>query len=150
LGKLLGPDKTVIRTGWSLRNFAAGAQNFWAFASNAGAFFFEQGNLTTDTSGAPGTFQPGSLTLGQPLPAYGLFPQTWAPNLPASTLSCGQNQFYAMNPNIRSPYVEQWNFGLRRQIGSGSVFEVRYVGNLGMHTWLSYNLNKVNVFENGF
>lgn len=150
LGRILGKDKTVIRTGWSLRSFTEGAQNFWAFASNSGAFFFQQGNLLPDTSGAAGTFQPGSLTLGQTLPQYGLFPQSWAPTLPASTLSFGQNSFFAMNPHIRYPYVEQWNFGIQRQLGANSALEVRYVGNLGMHTWLSYNLNEVNVFENGF
>src|SRR5260370_39874489 len=55
-----------------------------------------------------------------------------------------------MNPSIRMPYVEQWNFGIQRQIGSGSAIEVRYVGNLSMHQWLSYNINEVNIFENGF
>lgn len=150
LEKIFGKDKTVIRTGWSLRSFTEGAQNFWAFASNQGSFFFQQGNLTPDASGAAGTFQPGSLTFGQPLPAYGLFPKQWSSTLPASTLSFGQNSFWAMNPNIRYPYVEQWNFGIQRQVGSGSAIEVRYVGNMGMHTWLSYNLNEVNVFENGF
>ena len=62
-----------------------------------------------------GTFAPGSLTLGQPLPPYALFPTTWAPTLPASTLTFG-NSFFAMNPNIRQPYTEQWNFGIERQI----------------------------------
>jgi hypothetical protein len=150
LGKILGKDKTVIRTGWSLRSFTEGAQNFWAFASNQGSFFFQQGNLSPDTSGAPGTFKPGSLTFGQTLPAYGLFPQAWASTLPASTLSFGQTSFFAMNPNIRYPYVEQWNFGIQRQLGGNSVLEVRYLGNMGMHTWMSYNINEVNVFENGF
>ena len=149
-GTILGRDKTVIRTGWALRSFTEGAQNFWAFASNQGTFFFQQGNLTPDSSGAVGTFRPGSLTFGQPLPPYGLFPQQWAANLPASTLSFGQNSFFAMNPNIRYPYVEDWNFGIQRQIGSASAIEVRYVGNMGMHTWMSYNLNEVNIFENGF
>ncbi len=70
LGKIFPAGKTVIRTGWSLRNYQEGAQNFWAFASNSGAFFFQSGNLTPDTSGALGTFQPGSLSLGQSLPPY--------------------------------------------------------------------------------
>src|SRR5258708_39935681 len=55
-----------------------------------------------------------------------------------------------MNPNLRMPYVQQWNFGIQRQIGSGSAIEVRYVGNLSMHQWLSYNINEENIFENGF
>ncbi len=149
LGKILPAGKTVIRTGWSLRNYQEGAQNFWAFASNSGAFFFQSGNLTADTSGALGTFAPGSLSLGQALPPYALFPTAWASTLPASTLTFG-NSFFAMNPNIRQPYTEQWNFGIERQLNRGSALEVRYVGNEAQHIWFSENLNEPNIFENGF
>ncbi len=149
LGKIFPSGKTVIRTGWSMRTYQEGAQNFWAFASNSGSFFFQQGSLSPDTTGAVGTFQPGSLYLGQPLPPYALFPNAWASTLPASTLTFNSS-FFAMNPNIRQPYVEQWNFGVQRQIGNGTAIEVRYVGNLALHTWFSENLNEVNIFENGF
>lgn len=149
LGKIFPSGKTVIRTGWSLRNYQEGAQNFWAFASNSGSFFFQSGSLTADTSGAVGTFQPGSLSLGQALPPYALFPTAWAPTLPESTLTFG-NSFFAMNPNIRQPYVEQWNFGIERELNRGSAIEVRYVGNEAHHTWFSENLNEVNIYENGF
>ncbi|MBZ5620805.1 MAG: hypothetical protein LAQ69_19070 [Acidobacteriia bacterium] len=149
LGKILPDGKTVFRTGWSKRMYQEGAQNFWAYASNQGSFFFQQGQAVPDTTGAIGTYKPGSLSLGQPLPQYALFPTTWAPNLPESTLSFNSS-FFAMNPNIRQPYVEQWNFGIERQLGAGTALEVRYVGNLGMHGWMSYNLNEVNIIENGF
>lgn len=150
LNTILPSGRTVIRTGWSKRMYQEGAQNFWAYASNQGSFFFQQGAAAPDTTGAIGTFQPGSLLLGQPLPAYDLFPQKWAPTLPESSLSFGGNPLFSMNPNIRQPYVEQWNFGIERQIGSGTALEVRYVGNMGMHGWMSYNLNEVNIIENGF
>jgi len=149
LAKLFPSTKTVIRTGWSLRNYQEGAQNFWAFASNSGAFFYQSGGLTPDVTGAVGTYQPGSLYLGQSLPQFAVFPQAWAPVLPASTLTFG-NSFFAMNPNIRQPYVEQWNLGVQREIGRSSVLEVRYAGNMSMHTWFSENLNEANILENGF
>ncbi len=150
LDKIFPKGKTVIRAGWSLRNYQEGAQNFWAFGSNSGLFFFQQGSLNADTSGAVGTFQPGSLFLGQPLPAYNLTPPAWSPTVSASALSFGNNPFFGMNPNIRQPYVEQWNFGIQREVAPGTALEVRYVGNLAMHMWMSYNLNEVNIFENGF
>jgi hypothetical protein len=149
LGKLLGNRKTVIKAGWSLRNYTEGAQNFWAYSSNQGAFFYQFGTLTADTSGALGTFKPGSLTLGQSLPAYALTPPAYNTTLPASALWPG-NSFWAMNPNIRYPYVEQYNFGIQREIAKGTVLEVRYVGNMSMHSWMSYNINEPNIFENGF
>jgi hypothetical protein len=149
LAKLFPTDTTAIKAGWSLRNYLEGAQNFWAYASNQGAFFYQFGSLTADTSGALGTFKPGSLTLGQALPPYALTPPQWSPTVPAAQLWPG-NSFWAMNPNIRYPYVEQYNFGLQREIGKGTVLEVRYAGNMSQHSWMSYNINEPNIFENGF
>lgn len=144
LGKLAGRGRTVIRAGYSLRHYTEGAQNFWAFASNSGQFFFQQGSANPDN----GAFQAGSLTFGDPLPSYVLTPPAYSKTVPASQL--WGNWFWGMNPNIRMPYVEQWNLGIQRQLGSSSVLEVRYVGNLSLHQWLGYNINEVNIFENGF
>ena len=95
-----------------------GRAEFLGLRLQFGSILFpERATLSPDTTGAVGTFQPGSLTLGQPLPPYALFPTTWAPTLPASTLTFG-NSFFAMNPNIRQPYTEQWNFGIERQTQS--------------------------------
>lgn len=148
LGSLLGKDKTVIRVGYSLRHYQEGAQNFWAFATNGGQIIFQQGSLTSNPTPAVGNFTPGSITVGQALPPYFLTPTAYAPSLPASSLF--GSTFYGMNPNIGQPYVEQWNFGIQRQLGSGSAIEVRYVGNLSLHQWLSYNLNEYNTTTNGF
>ena len=148
LHKLLGNGATVIRAGYSLRHYAEGAQNFWAFASNSGQFFFQSGNLTSNPTAALGNFAPGSLVLGNKLPDYFTSPSVYSTNVPASNLFPGT--FYGMNPNIRQPYLEQWNFGIQRSLGKSSAIEVRYVGNLALHQWLSYNINEVNIFENGF
>jgi hypothetical protein len=150
LSKLIGHDRTVIRTGYSLRHYTEGAQNFWAFASNSGQFFFQQGSATPGTANGAGSFVAGSLTYGDPLPQYQLTPTAYSKTVPAANLALSGNTFWGMNPNIRQPYVEQWNFGIQRQIGSGSALEIRYVGNLSLHQWLGYNLNEVNVYENGF
>jgi hypothetical protein len=149
LERLTGQGKTVVRVGYSLRHYTEGAQNVWAFASNSGQFFFQQGALTSNPTLALGNFTPGTLIFGDPLPPYLLTPATYSTAVPAANLF-GQATFWGMNPNIRQPYSEQWNFGIQRQLGSGSVIETRYVGNLSLHQWLSYNINEVNIFENGF
>jgi hypothetical protein len=149
LGKLIGTDKTVIRTGYSLRNYQEGAQNFWAFASNSGAFFYQSGSIVADPSATgPGYFKPGTLTMGDPLPAWRLNPATWAPEVKGTQMF--GSSFYTMNPEIRQPYVQQWNFGIQRTLPGGNALEVRYVGNLTLHSWLGLNLNEINIFENGF
>ena len=149
LGKLLGHNKTVFRGAYSLRNYQDGAQNIWAFGSE-GLFFYQQGSANPDpTLTGPGYFRPGSLYLGSPTatPAYLLTPTTWAPTIPGDQVF-GQSE-YAINPHIRLPYVQSWNFGIQRELGA-SVLEINYVGNLVLHTWLGLNLNEVNIFENGF
>ena len=47
-------------------------------------------------------------------------------------------------------YVQSWNIGWQRELGRDSVVEFRYTGNHGVHLWRQYNLNEVNIFENGF
>ena len=54
------------------------------------------------------------------------------------------------NPQIKPEYVQSWEFGLQRPLGTNTVLEVRYVGNHGVDLWSAVNLNEVNVVENNF
>jgi hypothetical protein len=148
--KIFGSDKTVIRAGYSMRVYNEGQQNFWAFGSSSGAFFYQSLALTPTTAAGLGNFIPGSLTYGDPLPAYFGTPATWTPQISQGATTFSSTTPWGFNPNIRSPYVEEYSLGLQRQIGQSSALEVRYVGNLSMHIWDAYNINEVNIFENGF
>ena len=55
-----------------------------------------------------------------------------------------------MDPNIRQPYSESWNFSIQRELGRSRVLEVRYNGNRTVHQWMQISPNEVNIFENGF
>jgi hypothetical protein len=57
---------------------------------------------------------------------------------------------WTADPNLRAPYVHQWNFGIEREIFKNTALEVRYVGNYAPNTWRAFNINEVNIFENGF
>jgi hypothetical protein len=149
-GKLLGKDRTVIRAGYSMRVYNEGQQNFWAFGSSSGAFFYQALSLTPTTAPGLGNFIPGSLTFGDPLPPYLGSPANWQPQISQAATTFSSTTPWGFNPNIRSPYVEEWNLGIQRQVGGNSALELRYVGNLGMHSWVSYNINEVNIYENGF
>ena len=46
--------------------------------------------------------------------------------------------------------MQAWNIGVQRQIMKNTVIEVRYLGNRGHNVWHTFNLNEVNIFENGF
>ena len=60
------------------------------------------------------------------------------------------NGVWAIDPDIRTPYVQQWNFGFEREIMKDTAIEVRYNGNLALKAWRANNVNEVNIFENGF
>jgi hypothetical protein len=57
---------------------------------------------------------------------------------------------WTADPNLRAAYVHQWNFGIEREIFKNTALEVRYVGNFSPNSWRAYNINEINIFENGF
>jgi hypothetical protein len=57
---------------------------------------------------------------------------------------------WTADPNLRSAYVHQWNFGVEREIFKNTALELRYVGNYSPNQWRAYNINEINIFENGF
>jgi hypothetical protein len=150
LEKIFGKDRTVVRAGYSMRVYNEGQQNYWAAGSSSGAFFYQADSLTATTATGLGNFAPGSLTFGNPLPPYFGSPATWTPQIAQSALTFSSTTPWGFNPNIRSPQVEEWNLGVQRQFGSTSALEVRYVGNMALHSWTNYNINETNIYENGF
>jgi hypothetical protein len=47
----------------------------------------------------------------------------------------------AQDPNQRTPYVQQYNFGVQREIVNNVVFDIAYVGNRGLKLPAFRNLN---------
>jgi hypothetical protein len=56
----------------------------------------------------------------------------------------------AINPNLKIGYVQSWNLSFQRELDKNTVMDIRYNGNHGTDLWRQYNLNEVNIFENGF
>jgi hypothetical protein len=154
-GKLLGQG-TVVRGGFSVRRYTEPQQYFWNQATNYGSLYYQQYYLNPNTSGQPGTFAPGSLVLGNQLPAFGYSPASkYEEVAPLSeytftSLNYLGNVVNGMNPKIAQPYTESWNIGIQHELGQSRVLEVRYNGNRSRNQWLSKNINEVNIFENGF
>ena len=57
---------------------------------------------------------------------------------------------FSIDPSLRSPYVQQWNFGLQRDVGWRTVVEARYLGNKGTQLLRAFDYNQVIIRENGF
>jgi hypothetical protein len=72
-------------------------------------------------------------------------PRTFADNYAENT----QSAFGMPDPNLRTPYVQQWSFGIQQEI-KGAVIEVRYVGNHATKAFRAFDYNQVVIHENGF
>ncbi len=144
LGKIAGGNNMVIRGGAQLSHYDEG----WTTLEGA-ALFTNPGSTQAEFlfPGTPG-FPASGLNLGQPFtldtfPTQFRFPQPMSEFFP-------DESYGVVNPNIRPPYVESWNFGIQRKLPGNTVFEVNYVGNHSVHMWMVYDLNETNIFENGF
>lgn len=52
--------------------------------------------------------------------------------------------------NLKTPYAEQWNFGIEREIWKDTGISVGYVGNRGVQLTRGIDTNQVVIFQNGF
>jgi hypothetical protein len=52
--------------------------------------------------------------------------------------------------NLKTPYAEQWNFGIEREIMKDTALSVGYVGNRGVQLTRGLDTNQVVIFQNGF
>ncbi len=91
------------------------------------------GLVLTTTAGNPPTLPAGiNWTAGTPI-----FSNV------AGTLKCGNGvgtnpqpcPVTAINPDIRSAYVTEWNFGIQHAFTNSLSLEVSYVGNHATHLW---------------
>jgi Carboxypeptidase regulatory-like domain len=151
LGKLFGGNSTVIRASYSLNQYDEGWETFENSTVYTGAGYAQYLNY----SASSGNFAAGSVSLDTP----NLFnavestatPPSFQTALPESTYAFfGYPYIGGINPNLKEPYIQQWNVGIQRELPGQVVVEVNYVGNHGVHEWQSFNLDEVNTLNNDF
>jgi hypothetical protein len=54
------------------------------------------------------------------------------------------NSAFTFQRNLRTPYMQQWNFSVQRQFGSSSILEVSYVGTKGTKLIDNRDINQAN------
>ena len=57
---------------------------------------------------------------------------------------------FTVDPNLATPYVQQWNIGVQREVLGDMVAEVRYVGNHGTKLTRGVDINQQRIFNGGF
>jgi hypothetical protein len=155
-------SQTVIRGGFSLRKITEPQQYVWNQASDGASFYYQSFALAANTTGTPGTFAPGSLSIASFNPGaasvtsqfglpYALAPVAYQTSEAVSNFTFGPSPGQlgsenGINPNIQQPYTESWNFGIQKQLGDSRALELRYVGSVSKRQWLNINPNEVNIF----
>jgi hypothetical protein len=89
--------------------------------------------------------------IGAPPPVVA--PPFAAPPLTFSSinnLALGANVAFLIDPKLQLPRVDEYSFGIQREIGFKSVLEIRYVGNRSNELIRSVDLNQVDIRNNGF
>ena len=145
LGSLFGSEgRTVIRGGYRISyvndEYIRAPDN--AQGGNAG--------LSTSQAFLLGTADGNRL--GGPLfkidtPAFGI-PRSFATGDALSGVNFGT--IFAVDPNLENPATHEWNFGIQREIGFQTAFEVRYVGGKSNNLVRGIDLNEAILLQNGF
>jgi hypothetical protein len=145
--------KLVVRGGGAISYYDEGWEP-WEEA----AVFYNPGvkqtvSLNSNTPGAnqpTGYYSAGSLSLSSTIPSnVAVTPAAYAPPFAESAFTY-KSTFYATDPNLKTPQVQNWNLGVQYKIGWDTVVEANYVGNHVIHEWQNFNINEVNIFENNF
>lgn len=101
-------------------------------AASANPALFASGNdcAVPDLSNAPGG-TPGSAGISVGFPASALTD----PNTPL---------LFTLDPGLVTPYMQQWNFGVERQLGKDTVLQLTYAGSKGTKLFTFYNGNQAD------
>ncbi len=140
--KLFGEQgKSVIRGGYSISYLRDG---FTVISNAMGTGTTNPGLIATAAVNTP----TGVLTAaGVPVPAQPFqIPVTDRLNNTRNS----NNSLWAIEPELRTPYVQQWSFGIEREIAKDTAIEVRYAANRAIKLYRAVDFNEVNIFENGF
>ena len=146
-----GDGKTAIRAGFSMNRVnddnVAAANN--AGAGNTGLAV----NAITSPLFAPATSgNPNGITVTNPmgaqnvpLPPFGIPTSfsTNADNATATIGTIGNLAGYGIDPNLKPPYVEQWNLSVEHDLGWNTSLSVSYVGNHGVGLYRAVDLNQL-------
>jgi hypothetical protein len=130
--------KTAIRASFAT-HYTQDGLTFFGNASTANAGLF-----TTATNSVPtGVYSIKTNPL---------------PSAPADQIPVSQKNNFAISntqsltnfdPNLKTPYILEWSFGIQRELPKRVSIEVRYAANHAVKQYRAWNVNEVNLNNNG-
>jgi outer membrane receptor protein involved in Fe transport len=137
LGKLFGSDKTTMRGGYGVA-YDATFYNLLLNISTASPTVF----LTSAVLPVPNASPTGDVVRTAAQSSGLIAFNTFDPRFLNRT---------TINSKMRSPYSQQWSFGIQRELPGNNVFEARYVGTHGVGLFQTINANPfIGNLVNGF
>ena len=123
-----GRGKTVVRAGWGIFYDAFSQDIFldhlpWPVSYGPGPAYNGFGPAEIDSGSPNGTIVSGEAVYG------GFSPVTTA---------------FGVDPNIRTPYMENYNLNIQQQIAKHAVLQVGYVGSQGHRLFRFVDLDQPN------
>ncbi len=145
---LPGEGKTVIRGGFRqsfindslvtvLNNASVGNAGLGTTTASAVVNGSPILNLRLSSSTIP-TIAPPTLNLNR----------SYADNNGAAFGNFGA--VFAIDPNLKTPRINEFNVGIQREIGFDTAIEIRYVGTKSTNLWRGVDLNQINLFDTGY
>jgi outer membrane receptor protein involved in Fe transport len=138
LGRLFGEDKTIMRGGFGITYDPAFYNLMLNISTSAPTVFL----TAVGGFGIPSATPTGDKVRDAVVAAGIIRFNTFDPRFLSRT---------TINPAFRSPYVQQWSFGIQRELPRDIVVETRYVGNhqVGLFQTINANPSMANLI-NGF
>jgi carboxypeptidase family protein len=122
-----GQGKTVVRAGWGLF-YDAFSQDMFL------------GHLPWNCIFCPGPAYPG---LGPNALATGsVSGNPLAAGVPVYSNYGPEGDFFSVDPNMRTPYIQNFNLNFQQQLGSKTVLQVGYVGSIGIKLFQFLDINQ--------
>ena len=154
IGRLLLGETIVIRGGFSRAfgndQLVTGIDN--AGSSNRGLASQTGSILNPLTGNDTLNLRLGFDPIGTiPAPPFVAPPFTFVRNN-TSGISTTANfgTVFAIDPNLKTPSIDQYSFGVQREFGGNMALEVRYVGTRSSNLPRAVDLNQIDIFNNGF
>lgn len=145
LGAVLGSGgRTVIRGGYRISYVN---DEYIRAPDNA-----QGGNAGLSTARAFLLGAADGNRLGSPLfkidtPTFAI-PRSFATGDALSGVNFGT--IFAVDPHLENPATREWNFGIQREIGFQTAFEIRYVGGSSNNLVRGLDTNEAVILANGF
>lgn len=137
--------KTAIRAGYTIHyvndDLATAINN--SLNGNAGLSSQVVNPDVVNTVSGVNTLPAASVIAAPPF----LIPTTFLNN--ANNVGIAGNAGFAISPNLRTPYVQDWNLSVQRAIGWNTTITVSYLGNHGTDLIRGLDINQVIINQNG-